>query len=190
MSATTAAQGGWSEFNPVNWNKSCGSEELRIRNNKVLLETGTLMHQELEYYNKNNYTLPEWVWWPVRKLVNVITPTLDQHLTDIVGVEQPMSNPAGTIAGTADLIGKYQGELSIIDYKTCYRFKDDIDIKKYFLQATLYARMYESMTGEPINQIVIMMVEVNNGARVDYIRKTVDYENKLDEMLVKAGVSY
>lgn len=61
------------------------------------------------------------------------------------------------LAGRADCIAEYDGKLSIIDFKGSTRKKYKGGIENYFLQATAYALMWQEMTGELIEQVVILI---------------------------------
>ena len=183
---STLAKAG-KKFDPTIWREQCGGEVRRQLNSNILLDSGTLMHSELEYYTENG-DYPEWIYFPIRDAAENIDPALQQNLKDWVAVEQPVSNQDGTIAGTIDLIGHFgypngSQPLSIIDYKTSSKFKRESDIKNYFLQATIYARLWEQMTGQHIEQIVILMVVVRGNIRVEYVRNTADYQQEADRLI-------
>lgn len=61
------------------------------------------------------------------------------------------------VAGRVDCIGEYNGKLSIIDFKTSNNYKDKSMIEDYFKQCTGYAIMWNELTGEPIENITILM---------------------------------
>lgn len=61
------------------------------------------------------------------------------------------------IAGRCDLIAEYNGVLSVIDFKTSRKIKEEKWIQHYFEQGTAYAIMYEELVNTPIEQIVIMI---------------------------------
>ena len=61
------------------------------------------------------------------------------------------------LAGRTDVIGEFDGQLSIIDFKTSAREKKEEYIEDYFVQATAYSVMYEELTNIPVKQIVIIM---------------------------------
>jgi genome maintenance exonuclease 1 len=69
---------------------------------------------------------------------------------------QLWSEKLGT-AGRTDVIGDYDGVLSVIDFKTSLREKKESYIQNYFEQGTAYAEMYEERVGKPIDQIVIII---------------------------------
>ena len=61
------------------------------------------------------------------------------------------------VAGRVDVIGEYDGKLSIIDFKTSKRSKKLEWIKSYFMQTSAYAFMYHEMTELLPKQIVILI---------------------------------
>jgi ATP-dependent exoDNAse (exonuclease V) beta subunit len=62
-----------------------------------------------------------------------------------------------TIAGQVDCIAEYNGELSVIDFKTANKAREEGWIDNYFLQTTAYAMMYEEIFKKPIKQIVVLI---------------------------------
>ena len=62
------------------------------------------------------------------------------------------------LAGTADLIGMWDGELSIIDYKTSAKYKHEDWIQGYFYQSTLYAMMVHELTKAKLSPKWIVVV--------------------------------
>ena len=60
-------------------------------------------------------------------------------------------------AGTVDCVGEFQNVLSVIDFKTSTNNKDYTMIHDYFKQCTAYALAWFELTGEPIEDIVIII---------------------------------
>jgi genome maintenance exonuclease 1 len=54
-----------------------------------------------------------------------------------------------------DCVAEFDGKLSIIDFKTARREKDDEHIQHYYMQAAAYAVMFEERTKIPVNRLVI-----------------------------------
>ena len=106
------------------------------------------------------------------------------NISDIIGCEIPLYSYKMRLAGTADCIASYYGKPSVIDFKTSTKEKKESDIQNYFVQATAYARMWHEMTGQKIDQIVIL-VTCDTGQRQEFIKQTGDYESKLDDALAK-----
>ena len=61
------------------------------------------------------------------------------------------------VAGRVDCIAEYDGKLSIIDFKGSTRKKWASDIENYFLQATAYALMWQEISKEKVEQLVIII---------------------------------
>ena len=71
------------------------------------------------------------------------------------------------IAGTVDCIAEYDGELSVIDFKTSKKPKPREWIDHYFVQCAAYACMLFEMTGIMVKKFVIIM-SCENGECVTY----------------------
>ena len=69
-----------------------------------------------------------------------------------------MYSPKLTIVGQVDCVVEYNGKLSVIDFKTVNKERQESWIDNYFLQTTNpYAQMYEETFGKNIDQIVILL---------------------------------
>lgn len=82
-------------------------------------------------------------------------PYLDRM--EAYGVEVPLYSDGMRIAGTADCIAKYDGTLSVIDYKTKRSPQREEWIADYYMQAAAYAMMFYGLTGIEIRQGVILV---------------------------------
>ena len=65
----------------------------------------------------------------------------------------------GLYAGTADCIGIFKDQPTIIDFKTAKKIKKREWIEDYFLQGCAYANAHNVMFETKIEQIVILMVD-------------------------------
>ena len=83
-------------------------------------------------------------------------------------------------AGTSDLICKYAGKPTVLDYKTSSKHKKEEWIENYFIQSTAYALMVKERYDLDIEQIVIMIAVEGDNPQVfvkdpsDYVKKTID----------------
>ena len=89
-------------------------------------------------------------------LFKLMKPYVDQ-IDNVHCLETIMYSNKLTIAGQVDCIAEYNGELSVIDFKTANKERQEGWIDNYFLQTTAYAMMYEEIFGKPINQIVVLI---------------------------------
>jgi len=78
------------------------------------------------------------------------------------------------VAGRVDCIAEYDGKLSIIDFKTSTKERNDEYNENYYIQASAYAEMFEEQTGTPIEQIVILVV-TEDGAVQEFVKEKYDY---------------
>lgn len=82
-------------------------------------------------------------------------------------------------AGTVDCIAEWDGQMSIIDWKTSKKPKRRDWIKNYFMQAAAYAVMFEENTDIPVRQLVIAMACEDGESRL-YIE---DRDTWIDEFI-------
>ena len=80
------------------------------------------------------------------------------------------------------MIAEYNGELSIVDFKTSTNERKDSYNENYYIQTTAYAEMFEELTGKPINQIVILVV-TENGTVQEFIKDKQEYIPLLEETI-------
>ena len=105
-------------------------------------------------------------------------------ITEIHGTEEPLYSNNLKLAGTADTIGMYDGNLSVIDYKTKRSDQKIQYLNDYFLQCTAYCIMWEELTGHAINQIVIL-VSSRQGQLQEFIVNPNNYKSALNERIAK-----
>jgi genome maintenance exonuclease 1 len=106
-----------------------------------------------------------------------IKPLLN-NINNIHYQEQALWSTKLKLAGRVDCIGEYEGELSVIDFKTSKRAKSLEDIQDYFWQTCAYALMYEEHVGVPIHSLVIIMA-VEDGSPLVFKQRTRDHINGL-----------
>ena len=101
----------------------------------------------------------------------------DIHVTELRQYSNKMK-----LAGTSDCIVKYDGELSIIDYKTKRSNQQEEWMTDHFIQGTAYSEMFKELTGIEIKQIVILVSSEKN-TRMEFVKKTDDYKDLLLQRL-------
>ncbi len=122
---------------------------------KVACETGTSMHEVLEYYMlKKDIGKP--VPRYIQNLANQIIPYIDKRVSKVYRAEAELFSDKMGIAGTADGIVQYGKTLVILDFKTAKRQPKVEWIQDYLLQLALYALMWEEIHGERINYGVLL----------------------------------
>lgn len=107
-------------------------------------------------------------------------------ITTIYGIEAKLFSNEMALAGTADLIADYGGKLSIIDYKTKRSKQKREWIADYFLQTTAYARMWKELTGQEIEQLVIL-ISSEQGTFQEFTSEPNLHLNVLEKRLLLFG---
>ena len=107
-----------------------------------------------------------------------------ENISNVTCIEQRMYSDKLRVAGTSDLIAEYNGELSIIDYKTKRKPQIDDFMYEYYLQTTCYAQMFQEVTGRKINQVVILVSSEKN-TRQEFIKECSDYVEPVKERITQ-----
>ncbi len=180
----------------LEWRKRVGEEEANRISTRAS-NRGTKVHKICENYlnNEEDYartnpahihkTMPDTI-----AMFKSLQPLLDEHVNNIHALEIPLYSHHLKVAGRVDCIAEYDGKLSIIDFKTSGKLKEESWIKGYFMQCSAYAVMYEERTGIPVSQIVIMIAvdsehpQVFIKKRNDYIKDFISYREAYDAVLI------
>ena len=137
----------------LEWRKRVGTQEAD-KITKASTSRGTDFHTLAEHY-LNNEELPS-----VQPLSEFLFKQAKPQLSlidDIVALETSLYSQKLGVAGTVDCIAKYDGELSVIDFKTSKKPKPREWIDHYFVQCAAYACMFYEMTGQIVKKFVIIM---------------------------------
>ena len=132
------------------------TEATRIKNQAA--ERGTAMHTYLEKYVGNSGHLDLTDTGRVAKPMaeTVIKEGLNGKLSEIWGTEITLYYP-GLYAGVTDVVGVYDYEDSIIDFKQSNRPKRKEWVEDYFMQIGAYAMAHNYVHRTQITQGVILM---------------------------------
>ena len=149
------------------WRNRVGAEEAN-RISTQASRRGTKTHSIIEDYlqNKQDYLsghMPDSI-----ELFKSVQSILDIHVENIYGIEVALWSKDLGVAGRCDCIAEYDGELSILDWKTSSKPKKDEWVESYKLQGPAYAKMYEERTGIKITQVVIVIAVSDNSPQVFY----------------------
>ena len=114
-------------------------------------------------------------------LFRLIKPYVDQ-IDNIHCLETIMYSKKLTIAGQVDCIAEFNGKLSVIDFKTANKERQESWIENYFMQTSAYAQMYEELFGKEIEQIVILLAS-EDGSVQSFIKEKKDYMDPLKKSI-------
>ena len=168
-----------------NWRKRVGNSEAdRISQNAA--NRGTNVHLMLE--RLINGDDPKFNDFPPDHVKIVTSLRLEiKKITKVYGKEVVLYSDNLQIAGRCDLVGEYQGEPAIIDYKTSTRVKTKAEIGDYWVQCAAYLTCHNEMFKTDIKKMVILMGVENKMPLV--FKKSLD-EVLLDELFVRIANFY
>jgi genome maintenance exonuclease 1 len=104
------------------------------------------------------------------------------HINDIYAQEAGLYSDKYKVAGRVDCVAEYKGTLSIIDFKTSTKEKNDEWNENYYIQGSAYAEMFGERTGIEISQVVILVV-TEDGTVQEFIKDKQEYLNRLSETI-------
>jgi len=180
LPSVTTVLGALKKKEIMEWRKRVGEETA----NKIARKAsgrGTNVHTLCERYLNNEelgVIMPD-----AKEMFFSIKPILNK-INNIHYQEQSLWSIELGLAGRVDCIAEFDGVLSVIDFKTSKRIKAKKDIDDYFWQTTAYAKMYEELVGNPINDIVIIMA-VENSEPIIFKEKTINHIDGLKEAIQK-----
>ena len=114
-------------------------------------------------------------------LFKLLKPYVDQ-INNVHCLETIMYSHKLTIAGQVDCVAEYNGELSVIDFKTANKAREEGWIDNYFLQTTAYAVMYEEIFKKPIKQIVVL-IDAEDGTVACFKKEKKDFIEPLGKAI-------
>lgn len=161
----------------IAWKQRIGEEEAN-RQSQQAAGLGTKVHNALEKYILGE----EWDNFGTN-LVSVLASSMSRAMinqglgkvNELWGTEVGLI-ARGLYAGTADAIGIYEGEDSIIDFKTAKKLKKREWIEDYFLQGCAYALAHNEMFGTNIRKVSILMVD-RESKFGDYVIKDAEFDH-------------
>jgi len=157
------------------WRERVGEKEAN-KISSTAARRGTKVHKLCEDY-LNNVELDYGTIEPINHfLFKQIKPVLDTRLTEVYGLEVPLYSNWLRVAGRVDLVGMYDGKVSIIDFKTASKRKKRDWITNYFMQESAYAVMFEEMTDIPVSQLVTIIAVESDEPQV-FVEKRDDHIN-------------
>ena len=169
----------------MEWRERVGAEEANKISSKAA-GRGTKVHKICEDYINNEITdfKMQMLMPDLKEMFFKIKPIIDTNLGDVYAQEQALYSHRLKIAGRVDLIGYWNGKLSVIDFKTSTKQKEESYIKNYFMQCTAYALMFSELTGQWIDDIVVLIATEEGDAQL-FERQIHDYRKPLMQYIDK-----
>lgn len=175
-----------SEYNKkaiFEWRDRVGAE-VANKISRAASGRGTKLHTVCEKYLLNEMSdmkiqtmMPD-----TKELFFALKPHLDKNIGNIYSLEQALYSNELRMAGRVDCIAEWNGKLSVIDFKTASKSKDENYILNYFMQCTAYANMFEERTGQPIDQLVVAIAVVEDFPQI-FVRNKTKYIPELNKFI-------
>lgn len=169
------------------WRARVGQEEAN-RVSRLASGRGSKLHTLCEDYLQNKVT-PQQIRMKampdVRSMFFKLKPMIDAKIGKIITIEQPLYSKKLRIAGRVDCIAEWGGVLSVIDWKTSSRPKEEHHIRNYFMQCAAYCEMFEYVTGRPIEQIVVAIAVADGEEPQFFVRNKKHYLSDLQKEIDK-----
>ena len=145
-----------------NWKQRVGYTEANKIKNEAS-NRGTSLHSYIEDFLRGR--INESFFESSEQYKNMAKEIIDKgikgKLEEIYGMETALHYP-GKYAGTADLVGIYQGQETIIDFKQSNKPKKVDYIQDYFLQLGAYTLAHNVVYKTNITSGVILLCTVDN----------------------------
>ena len=165
------------------WKERVGYQEAE-KIKKEASARGSSMHSFIEQYllGHQNMQLIEENNQAKKMAQEIIDNGLNEKLTEIWGAEATLHYPK-LYAGTADCIGIYRDQESILDFKQSNKPKIEQFIEDYFLQLAAYSLAHNKVYSTKITQGVVLICTVDNLFQSFKIEdeKLIKYEKKFLE---------
>ena len=165
------------------WRKKVGEDKANEITRKAT-SRGTDFHTLTEHLLKND-ELPTGSVQPLAEFLYLIAKDELKNINKIHGLETALYSKELGVAGTVDCIAEYNGELSIIDFKTSKKAKPRDWIDHYFVQCAAYACMLYEMTGIIVKKFVIIMACEDGDCVVYEEYDKAKYIKKLSQYITK-----
>lgn len=148
----------------MNHAKIIGTETHKLNENYINMEIDSCNYSLLSHAHHRNF-IPY-----INKISNVYA------------VEPKLYSDEMNLAGMADWVGIYHGKLSIGDFKTKRSSQKEEWMDDYFIQTTAYSKMWKDITGQDIEQLVILVSSEQNTIQ-EFISRPEKHYNSLANRL-------
>jgi genome maintenance exonuclease 1 len=172
----------------MEWRKRVGEEEANRISSKAA-GRGTRVHTMCENYLNNQEDYLQKQMPDAIVMFKTLQPLLNEYVNNIHALEVPLYSDYLRTAGRVDCIAEFDGAISVIDFKTSSKPKEDKWIQNYYMQCSAYAVMFEERTGIPVSRIVVMIAVDGEKAQIfvkkrnDYIDGFIKYRDIYEELL-------
>ena len=165
----------------LEWRKAVG-EDVANEVMRAAADRGSKVHKIIEncLSNKPENDLVGNYGELAARMFSQMVPALDK-IDRIRALEKGLYSTRFGIAGRVDCIAEYDNELTVIDFKTSTRKRDERN-ETHLVQASFYSLAWEERTGEKVNQIAILTT-TEDGELDVYGDDPSNHVDRLEEMI-------
>lgn len=181
--SVTTVTGIKSRLSIAKWRSRIGEEEANRISSRAS-NRGNKFHDIIETYLNNSFNeeevkskhpLPYTLFKNAKKNLDRIN---NIHL-----LESALYSDYLQIAGRVDCIAEFDGVLSVVDFKTASKEKEESHIENYFVQECAYAVMYYERYNIKVDQLVTI-ISCEDGCSQLFIKDNINfYYQKLKEYI-------
>lgn len=147
------------------WRRSIGNKHANAIS-KIATDDGEMLHYYCELCMLQRYKEAQQYYKDCQSkrakfFMKKITPALAKYKT-IYASEEFMFSPTYGIAGTTDAVIYHDGKPMILDFKTSKSVKNPDNIDDYKIQVSAYAYMWQHITGQVVDDGIILIVNPIN----------------------------
>ena len=165
----------------LDWREAVG-EEVANEVMRAAADRGSKVHKIIEncLSNKSENDLVGNYGDLAARMFSQMVPALDK-IDRIRALEKGLYSTRFGIAGRVDCIAEYDNKLTVIDFKTSTRKRDERN-ETHLVQASFYSLAWEERTGEKVNQIAILTT-TEDGELDVYRDDPSKHVGRLEEMI-------
>jgi len=179
------------------WRARVGKEKAAAISSRSA-SRGTKFHSITEDYLNNCLDISQYNDAPLPVIMFEQTKKTFDRIGNIYLQEAFLYSKHLEVAGRVDLVAEFDGELSIIDFKTSAEPKREAYLYDYFVQETAYACCFQELYSLTVKQLVTIVACENGETQVvikppkkEYLLKLIqyidEYQNRYGQKTITRG---
>ena len=169
------------------WRARVGKEKAAAISSRSAAR-GTAFHSITEDYLNKCLDIDQYKDTPLPVVMFEQTKKTLDRISNIYLQEAALYSDNLEVAGRVDCIGEFDGDLSIIDFKTSAEPKRELYLYDYFVQETAYACCLQELYGITVKQLVTIVACENGETQVvikppkkEYLLKLIQYREEYEK---------
>jgi len=164
------------------WRKRVGYEKAQQISTRSA-SRGTRYHKIVEDYFNNDLDLEKYKDTPLPVFMFHSTVKILDRINNIYLQEAALYSDRLKIAGRVDCIAEFDGELSIIDFKTSAKLKKEEHLYDYYVQECAYACMLQEIYNLKVKKLVTIVSCEDGDCQVSIQTPRKEYFIRLQEYI-------